>query len=368
MKHYIYFLITAHVLFAATCIAMETKPHILAEITCIKKPQRALFLTNDRVVINGRNGCSIINVITNEEIIKIIDTEAYHIDVHPNKKKLAVSHNKTITIYDAETGIPEWTNTDLQSPSILSSIFNPLKSTILLRHTHRNEVFPGISKYNYITNKKSVIGYDDQRSTSPSLSFHPTKKEFCLAYNPGMIMILHSKKEPFLYDISTRPDHRFCNYSPDGSLLAIGNSHSLNIFTVHADHYQREQLEEKKEYDYSEIAFHPNSSVLATLSGSGNKLRYWDSHTGQLITKIKLYPFATMSLSFSPDGQKLIIALSNKCIIVSTPFEVMYQLDTKQRFPYLLFLLKNLNCGQSNELPRDLTPQLKYNLLEIFKR
>ena len=50
---------------------MEKEKPNLQEITAIKNPRQAFFLTNNHAVINGESGCSIVDVSPNKKVKKI---------------------------------------------------------------------------------------------------------------------------------------------------------------------------------------------------------------------------------------------------------------------------------------------------------
>ena len=85
-------------------------------------------------------------------------------------------------------------------------------------------------------------------------------------------------------------------------------------------------------------------------------------------------PFYTTSsdqtvLSFSPSGKKLFVNIGDTCAELEVPFEVIYQNDTKEKFPFILFLLKNYSSHWDDiEIPQDVNNFISKILLEVHKR
>src|SRR5437762_1004669 len=117
MKHYLYFFIATCLCITTISIAMEEelpkeeKSNILAEITAIKKPRHVQYLTNNRVIIAGKGGCSIIDPTTNKKIKEISNISTHHLATHPNKKLFALTQKKSINIYDIEKKLFTWSKT-----------------------------------------------------------------------------------------------------------------------------------------------------------------------------------------------------------------------------------------------------------------
>lgn len=64
-------------------------------------------------------------------------------------------------------------------------------------------------------------------------------------------------------------------------------------------------------------------------------------------------------ITFSPDGKKITIKLTDKCIVSPVPLEVVYQPNTQKKYLLIDELLKKHNLPPHKIMP---------NLLEAFKR
>jgi WD40 repeat protein len=370
MAYRLYLTITAHLLIVATsCTAMENNQNVSGEFIFIKNPRQVVYLTNDTAVLNHEEGCDIVNLATKTRIREIGETHFQHLAVHPNKKKLALSLQDTVTIYDMETGISEWTKT-LAAP-IMSSTFSPTDDTLIIKYNHNSF---NDTRHDYKSNTTIPLPKNDYEATFPIFTFHPTQRLLCAACTYVDVFIYDQNNLEIKDHFTTKTFNRFCEYNPNGALIAAGSRDKIIILDPLSGNQR--QLPIQQNYIYH-LQFHPNSSILATLSHQDTTLRYWDVNTAQLVDAIplassqkitNLLDFTFYSnLSFSPDGQKIIIALQDKCLILPVPFGVIYQPGTKEKATLVCWLLKNYK-PDSCAIPQDLVQLLIYNLLETFKR
>jgi WD40 repeat protein len=372
MTHNLNILATIYLcIVALSCHAMEkaTIPHAnFRQLTIPTNPRQALYLTNNRVAISGEKGCSIIDPTT-DTLIKQISYISYpHIALHPNATKIALAYPEKVTIYNAQTGEQEWNiKNPLLSTTIISSIFSPLEDSILINYPHNTTCH---TRYNH---KYLFFAAEHHHPNRPIIAFHPTKSLMCIADNPGDMTIIYQKTCNIESRLFSNASHEFCEYSPNGSLIALGNKKSMYILDPESTDPQT-PLKIKKGERVSCIKFHPNSAVLATLSNIRSIVRYWDVVTQQLIVSMAPLSaycsdfFNKNTLSFSPDGKNLLVTVSDKCFVTPVPFEIIYQSDAKKRAPFAYWLLKNYQRTHNNEIPDEIIQLLMYTLLETLKR
>src|SRR5438445_7098286 len=161
MKYNLFFLIIIYFfILTQASNAMEKQGNkliLFQEIAAVKKSTIVKYLTNDQVVIGGE-GCSIINLFTNEER-KISNFNCSYVAIHPNKKKIAFSHHKTIELYNIETNKSEWVSEEKYP--INSFGFSPCGNTLFLCLAENAEGSHLITKRNYL---KNSCGDDDIRN------------------------------------------------------------------------------------------------------------------------------------------------------------------------------------------------------------
>ncbi len=375
-------LITAHFLITASCTAMEntaqiTKPNILAELTCIKEPFNALYLAENRILINGRDHCSVVDPTTNKEIKRIFDHNGWSskISVHPNRTKFAFSgyygardnEQQKITIYNTKTYEIEHT-INCDGATINSLLFSPSDDTIAA-----NEYGVVVTLYNYKTNKTTIIDIKEaareRGDYEPIFSFHPTQPLICLAWKNIYIHNLKTSETTAKYGGSAY--HSFCEHSPDGSFIAEGTNSKIIIMKHNQDTGIIDVIKQDFVSYFDKIAFHPNNKILITLSNPGGFLNYWDVSTFQHITT--MIPICSInswapSLSFSPNGTKLLLVLDGKCMVLEVPFDVLYRPSAKQKALFAYWLLKNYRIDQHNILLDEIAQLIMYTLLETYKR
>jgi hypothetical protein len=135
-------------------------------------------------------------------------------------------------------------------------------------------------------------------------------------------------------------------YSPDGSMLACYNY--TKIFIMHIDRAVKQMLFEKdiwakNQPNVQAIAFHPDGTIIAALLDKMGVtyIDYWNIKDKRRITSTPVptqsakiiynLPKVSYSISFSPDGNTLIITMNNKCFSVEVPSEVIHYNDVEEQ-------------------------------------
>jgi len=371
MKHIVTSVITTF-LAITSCTAMKIQKNNatkIKEITCIPYAQHAQYLRRDRIILKSPKGCHIIDPITDKEIIRICDICPAHIAVHPDKTKVALSRDLTITVYsynhDTDKVEKIWSMDQfpLQN-SLYSSIFSPFDETIITRHAKNF----GFLKHNYTTNKTMSWNNPTNAVHPPKIAFHPIQPKICLAHSSGDISIHEYNELNLLNAFKIKNYHYFCAYNSNGSIIACGNKTSLYIVYPHIKKRYRIPKQDEKDW-WDCIAFHPNGSVLTTLSSPNSILQHWDIETRQVIEEISpldKHPLNNQNICFLSDGTELMIT-SNKCIIMPISFNVIYPPSTQKKLRYLLFFLKNYTPDSESALPTDVITLLILNMLAVFR-
>ena len=344
--------------------------NILQELSIEEKYPQAEFLTNDDIVTTDLNGCHITNLKTTERTT--LNKAAFTtLIVRPNKEKFAIYLGNTIKIYDSIT--KEKQKTFRSETPIHIALFNPTKETIIL--CDNNNL---LTHYNYTTNESCPITLHAECPPILSIAMHPTNNQMILGERNGCasLNILHSDLATKTIKIIIFENHyrgrQSIVYSPNGSLVATYNGLSLyNVSDEKFLIYRFRSILNKEQF--RAIASHPNNSIIAGLSTPSNCIAYIDTNKEHCICIMSpLFggenTHSSHVFSFSPDGTKLMIAVYNKLFIVEVPFEVFYQDDTKEKLPYLLFLLNNINNSSPVFLPEEIITILKQNQLNVFKR
>jgi len=362
---------------------------ILQEITVIKEPYFAQYLKKDRAVIVHKHGCSIVNPITNEEVIKI-DNDHYRSRtqlpvLHPDKKKMALCYSKIIKIYDTNTGNQEWSATE--NNAIYSATFSPLENTVfLVCNEYRNVRCSSdggaikddlatinsrgiIIKHDYITNERSEIY---KGSFFYPVALHPTQNIMCAGNDKNEIFLYHldNLKEPWKTGKLENTLAEKYQWNCDGSFIMASGGNDIYIVDSNlTDFYSCFKG------DFRKRILNQDSTILATLSIIKLKkehakfyiIKYWDIATQKCIYTAKVVKkekesWAVSSdrdLSFSPDGTELMIVLEDKCMIVPVPFEVY-----KKKAIFITWILKNYQYNNP-EIPHDVIQYIMTTLYQI---
>ena len=356
-----------------SCLGMENirQEKIIREITVVEEPSIARYLTKDRAVIAGKNGCSIVNPITNEEVIKMSDKRA-HVSLRSDKKKVALFRNKTVKIYDTNTGDQEWVTRG--SNNIGSATFSPLENTIfLVCHKYNNDVRyhkSVIIKHNYVTNEcteiyKGTFLYEN-------IALHPTQNIMCAGNEQREIFLyqLNDLKSPSKKEKLKGPLPQYYQYSHDGSFIMASGVFDTYIIDSNLSHLQPYF---KSENMVHKTILNQNSTIFARLVRSQQEkiefyvIEYWDIATQKCIYKAKVEkkelwaPF-DRDLSFSFDETELMIVAENKCLIVPVHFNV-----NKKKAVFCLWILKNYQSNNP-EIPSDIVEYIVNTLHDIDQK
>jgi hypothetical protein len=329
MTKYLYFIITL-IFITPLCNAMKRTSDISASeniitLSTIKNPHSAIVLSYKTVAILGDDGCSIYDISTKKEIVKLNndnDSTGFRrsITTDPNKKTLALWRNKKLEIYDIATKNKIWEITD---NSRGAPIFSPMDDTIVVyKHPYMIETI------NYKNN--SYKSYPLPTEKVPfKMEFHPTKQEFMFDTYDS-IETLELVEGNLIAKTFPIKDLSSCKYSPDGSLIAINHT-SDKCSILNLKDGSCESLIGRGNKNLNGMAFHPNNCTLATLSFLFPYIHYWNTKTRKLITSSPLIvdsdeadcffqpcPF-DKCMDFFDNGTKLIVIFKGKILVLTVP-------------------------------------------------
>ena len=143
--------------------------------------------------------------------------------------------------------------------------------------------------------------------------FSPDGRLFALSSVKGKVSIQMTAGSgpPVVLDTKADHVHELLDFSPDGSMLAIGSMfrqppYAATIWNTKTG-ARMHTLSEHRE-PLTKIAFSPDGMLLAT-SGKDSIVRVWSTRTFEQVREIKLpVPATAYRLSFSPDGERLATA------------------------------------------------------------
>jgi hypothetical protein len=375
-------------LIAIIHLLITTSTSNAMELTCIPKIRKAHYLTDDCIIVSSDSGCHFVNPTTNTIIKQLPAKQNPRITIHPHKTTFALWDAHNVHIYDPKT---EKLKLQAQSQQPIHTVLlPPLDDAFLIHYTDHNNSFVTRHPYSDIKKRDTFLYRYDEQDTL-TIAFNPIRQQIAVSslwrfdlFDPTdlntPITVSH-------IDLQELEDCPFCEYNPNGSLLALGrtlpdNELSFFIgileFNTTTNSYIEQDIENTGSLIH--IKFHPNSSVLATLGTTGVNsdlmLDYWDVHTCQRIgASLPLNyqfdntrPLKSFMLSFSPNGKKLLVRIPGKCVVMDVPFEAIHKPDTNKNVTLIYWLLNNYKRTHHNEIPDDIIQLLMHNLLEFHKR
>jgi hypothetical protein len=112
------------------------------------------------------------------------------------------------------------------------------------------------------------------------------------------------------------------NFSPDGRFLALGGSHTLDLFDLRRAERVWRHHDPELRNALRRLAFSADGKLLASADAPGS-MTLWDAATGQPIRGFAGHPAApgfappwVLTLAFSPDGRRLASGAENGTVLV----------------------------------------------------
>ncbi len=136
---------------------------------------------------------------------------------------------------------------------------------------------------------------------------------FALSWSKGKVSVQMTagSRAPVVIDTKANHAHGLLDFSPDGSLLAIGSMfrqppYVATLWNTKTGALMHTLPEHRG--PLTENAFSPDGMLFAT-SGHDSIVRVWSTRTFEQVREIKLpVPATAYRLSFSPDGERLATA------------------------------------------------------------
>ncbi len=125
------------------------------------------------------------------------------------------------------------------------------------------------------------------------------------------LALLFTGKEP---DLTGEPDNFVINYkegiqtlafSPNGKLLGMASNKQIRLIEIKEQITFKEVSHGTRTFGVRTFVFSPDSRVLAAGLNS-NRIKLWDTNTGEKLTTLDGHTATVRSLGFSPDGKTLV--------------------------------------------------------------
>lgn len=311
---------------SSVCLAMDC----ITELTYVQKPTSVAFLDDYRIVMGGEK-CITFNLINAK--IKLIDpTETFHITVSNNTTKFALASKKQLAIFSTFTEKKRWKQKPLREGSSIAFSQNDLS---LFAYC------PGkLTVYNCCNKKIETHGIQSSTEFQTTLiSCHPSEKKLLYPSSDNTLSTINLENYS-TQSVYTTKDRIIAGiYSPNGNIIAVNNhykgcclynpqtNHSYNLLTSIYENIVA-------------ASFHKSRPLFAILLDN-NTVQYWSYGTNNALIASRIYtthssdhiayPHLTERLAFSPNGEKLLVALKNKCLLLEVP---------KNNIAFFYFVLK----------------------------
>ncbi|MBI4648941.1 MAG: WD40 repeat domain-containing protein [Bacteroidia bacterium] len=227
------------------------------------------------------------------------------VEYSPDGKSVAsVCTDKTIKIWDAETGKLLQTLNDMQEGEISIS-FSP-NGKYLASGSWDSSV-----KLWDINSNKIVRKFTGHEKALRSVDFHPSGEFIASAGWDAEIIIWYIQSDLlFKKFIGHNQCIRSVKFSPDGRYLASGG---YDLMLKVWDFITGEVIDsvEAHKYPIEAIDYSPDGRYIATGS-IDNTIKIWDSSNLNLIAILKGHSEGVASVDFSPDGKLLASASNDK--------------------------------------------------------
>ena len=381
-----FFIISFCLIVSALCNAMENnnelqqyKNHWLSstqEITAVEDPWGVRYLTKGSVIISENNGIfHKVNLKTQQKETKNIigNNFSYYGSAILQKKcdKIIMSKGSMLAVCD--TTMTAFKPIDTGDSEIISLAYNSLKDVVFLCSIGLRKA---ITVLNCATHKIANISVWDQMCDI--IIMHPKKEAMCIADSEGNIGFYNyndndndTLSKIKVITLNTEKGCYFCQYSPNGSCIVVGNAYELFIIDSEKNIDVSFCVRAQESEMFGNIAFLPNGLILALLCRhaiasiredihSSQFVRYFDLKTQKCIDITpELKSNDGYNLCFSDDGSELIIVLDKKCVRMHVPFAI------KERFLYYLCVLNRIK--DYGNWPNDIVQYCANMLLESFK-
>lgn len=230
-------------------------------------------------------------------------------------KTLAVATDSEVELWDLESRSPV---PGFSFGTATTLAFSPSTNLLAVAAPNRDGP-PGIQIWDLDTRKR--LKTLARQAEIRSLSFSPDSRLLATFDGNGTVEIADWISGQVLTNLAV-PVSRYTGtgvvaFSPEGSLLAIGEAHGQMRLLDLRTWSLNEPLPSEPGAGVSALAFSPNGDLLAAGYGHDQgTIRVWNTLSGQLRGQLTNHTSNISGLVFSPDGQRLFSASRDETIRV----------------------------------------------------
>lgn len=270
-----------------------------------------VFSPDGRMLLHAGFDGYVLWAVETGEVIRFQDTwfnpDLDSADFSPDGSQIAIGDaNAGISIYDATTG--EFVSSFRHEDEVRSVAFSPdgtllaaagANGIIHIWNTGTGEAYAQLTGYSSIA---TVLGFNDTDTILSAASIGGAAWQWDV--NTGE-QISAAQGYKFYVSHGTVPYPNTIELNQNGNLLATGSVIDGRIHLWNPNGQSRGNLEIGAGQDVRDVAFTPDSGIIAALS-YGN-VYMWELQTASRITGLRVHDRFATSIAFSPDGSTLAI-------------------------------------------------------------
>lgn len=338
-----YLLITVHLLYGAENKNVSFDMHAIERIAMFDELRQVVHILHNRIVVNSCHGCSIIDLKTKAvSFLENDNNECARTSLVFHSGKIIADTGTKAMIYDIQTREQVYLDERIQG-------------IIPISHTESVFLIPCSTKPN------TIIQYDYKTKEAKDLivkkksclmRVDPFKKVICV---PSGACILFYNLNDLSKVFKAFPlrggirDPYFCEYSPAGRFIAVGDRQKVNIINYNKS-ILHALIDAKKSESFRCLKFHPDGIHLALLThrykGDITKgcIKFVNIETKKYVPSIKLGSDKAVDFSFSDDGLEFVAGLKDECLRGLVPFAVekeclnllrwLYKFEEEKKIPH----------------------------------
>ena len=220
----------------------------------------------------------------------------------PDGKRIAsTGYDRTVIIWDSETGEKKLTIKKAHSREITTVLFSPDGKRILTQSCYGNT---RIKMWDAETGHQ-LLENTDYGSYGSCVALSPDGKRVAMGdTGKARVCDLQTGNEVVVF----QGGWKCIGFSPDGKWIVVGYGTSGRIMVWDAETGETRKFSGGHSDEVSDVRFSPDGTQF--ISGGGDTVKVWDFKTGEeLLTLEKANP---NNVSFSSDGQRIVSSGNSK--------------------------------------------------------
>jgi len=335
---------------SVSCTKINKIEHIMPEVT---QPCGIGFVRENVIAVYEKSAFTVCNINKKSIIIQRKTENTIHdFAISKQGEKIALYEDTFLTMYNAVTGEQEWQKNI--GNVCLKIAFNPQDCTQLISYDSYSDKLTI-----HFENLRKEENLYETLLYSNGFAHHSNKTEIIYSCFPiGFYVYNYENKEHFFSSVKelqlfAANDNAVGQYyTVDGSCIVLVAQNRINTTIAFIPSVVKSSKAKciRLSKFYSSMLFHPNNNILFLLDPK-NIIECWNYKKQKCIHIIKfenqedipLESYLKKRLAVSDDGNILFIALKDKCVKLTIPFEVFCSLTEKENLFFIMSVLKRYN-------------------------